>query len=69
MIINYLCRFFNDTNYKYKAIDKEKEVANILKNYAEMGKQPPFEKKTAEAMAEIYKDMKVNEIYDYTKII
>ena len=32
-----------------------------------MGKLPPLDRKTAEAMAEVYKDMKVNEIYDYTK--
>ena len=63
----FMYRVFNDTNYKDKATDKEKEVANTLKNYAEKGIQPPLEKKTAEAMAEVYKGMKVNEIYDYTK--
>ena len=63
----FMHRVFNDINYKDKATDKEKEAANKVKYYAEMGKQPPLEKKTAEAMAEVYKDMKVKEIYNYTK--
>jgi phosphoglycolate phosphatase-like HAD superfamily hydrolase len=63
----FMHRVFNDINYKDKATDKEKEAANKVKYYAEMGKQPPLEKKIAEAMAEVYKDMKVKEIYNYTK--
>jgi phosphoglycolate phosphatase-like HAD superfamily hydrolase len=63
----FMHRVFNDINYKDKATDKEKEAANKVKYYAEMGKQPPLEKKIAEAMAEVYKNMKVKEIYNYTK--
>jgi hypothetical protein len=32
-----------------------------------MGKLPPLDIETAKAMAEVYKDMKVKDIYDYTK--
>ena len=63
----YMYRVFNDTDYKDKATEKQIEVANTIKYYADMGKLPPLDRKTAEAMAEVYKDMKVNEIYDYTK--
>jgi hypothetical protein len=60
-------RVFNDTNYKDKATEKQKEVANTIKEYADMGKLPPLDIETAKAMAEVYKDMKVKDIYDYTK--
>ena len=63
----YMYRVFNDTDYKDKATDKQKEAANTIKYYADIGKLPPLDLKTAEAMAEVYKDMKVNEIYEYTK--
>ena len=63
----YMYRVFNDTDYKDKATDKQIEAANTIKYYSDMGKLPPLDLKTAEAMAEVYKDMKVNEIYEYTK--
>ena len=63
----FIHRIFNDINYKNKATEKEKEVAKKVKYYAEMGNQPPLEKKTAEAMAEVYKGMKPKELENYVK--
>jgi len=39
----YMYRVFNDTNYKDKATEKQKEVANTIKEYADMGKLPPLD--------------------------
>ena len=60
-------RVFNDTNYKNKATDKEIAAANYIKGYADNGTLPPLELVNAQAMAEVYKNMKIQEIYDYTK--
>ena len=63
----FLYRVFNDTNYKDKATEKEISAANYIKEYADKGTLPPLELINAEAMAEVYKDMKLKELYDYTK--
>ena len=63
----FLYRVFNDTNYKDKATEKEISAANYIKEYADKGTLPPLELINAEAMAEAYKDMKLQELYDYTK--
>ena len=39
----YMYRVFNDTNYKDKATEKQKEVANTIKEYADIGKLPPLD--------------------------
>lgn len=62
-------RVFNDKNYKNKATEKEISAANYIKEFADKGSLPPLELINAEAMAEAYKDMKLQELYDYTKII
>ena len=63
----FMYRVFNDTNYKNKATDKEIAAANYIKGYADNGTLPPLELVNAQAMAEVYKNMKIQEIYDYTK--
>ena len=51
-------RVFNDKNYKNNATEKEISAANYIKEYADKGSLPPLELINAEAMAEVYKDMK-----------
>jgi len=63
----FLYRVFNDKNYKNKATEKEISAANYIKEFADKGSLPPLELINAEAMAEAYKDMKLQELYDYTK--
>ena len=63
----FLYRIFNDSNYKNKATEKEISAANYIKEFADKGSLPPLELINAEAMAEAYKDMKLQELYDYTK--
>jgi len=63
----FMYRVFNDTNYKDKATDKEIAAANYIKGYADNGTLPPLELINAQAMAEVYKDMKIQELYNYTK--
>ena len=60
-------RVFNDKNYKNNATEKEISAANYIKEFADKGSLPPLELINAEAMAEAYKDMKLQELYDYTK--
>ena len=63
----FMYRVFNDTNYKDKATDTEIAAANYIKGYADNGTLPPLELINAQAMAEVYKDMKIQELYNYTK--
>ena len=63
----FMYRVFNDTNYKDKATDKEIAAANYIKGYADNGTLPPLKLINAQALAEVYKDMKIQELYNYTK--